>query len=77
MTPNEIRAELMLKGSSPTKIAEKAQRSKPEVSMCINGDRIYPEIREVIARELGRPIEKVFGKFHPQPKSGRAGAKAA
>jgi lambda repressor-like predicted transcriptional regulator len=69
MTPNEIRAEIIRKGSSLTKIAAKAKCTVPEISMCISGDRIYPKIRKVIARELGKRVDAIFGEHHPQPKS--------
>lgn len=68
MKPNEIRAEIIRRGLSLTKIAEKAGCSVPEISMCISGTRIYPSIRRVIARQLGRRVTDVFGKHHPQPK---------
>lgn len=68
MTPNEIRAELTKRGLSLTTIAADADCTVPEISMCISGDRIYPQIREVIASKIGRSVSRVFGKHHPKPK---------
>ena len=77
MKPLEIRAELMRRGFTLTAIAREAKCTLPQISMCIGGSRIYPEIRRVIARHLERPVEKVFGRYHPQPKIGTAWCKAA
>jgi lambda repressor-like predicted transcriptional regulator len=77
MTPNEIRSEIMLKGLSLTRIAAKAKCTLPEISMCISGARIYPEIRRVIARQLGRKVAEVFAEHHPQPRRRTSWCKAA
>lgn len=68
MKPNDIRAEIMRRGLSLTSIAADAKCTVPEISMCISGDRIYPHIRRVIAECLEKPVKKVFGRHHPQPK---------
>lgn len=72
MTPNEIRAAIIRKGSSLTELALEANCTLPEISMCVSGERIYPNIRQVIARKLGKPIERIFAKHHPQPKKAAA-----
>lgn len=71
MKPNEIKAEIMRRGLSLTSIAAEAKCTMPEISMCISGDRIYPRIRRIIASRLGKPVERVFGRHHPQPKRRR------
>jgi lambda repressor-like predicted transcriptional regulator len=68
MKPAEIKAELTRRDLQLTDIAAAAGVLLPEVSYCIGGSRIYPEIRKVIAAKLGLPLHKVFGKYHPQPK---------
>lgn len=77
MTPNEIKAALVLKGISLTDIAERAGSSVSEVSRCISGDGIYLKIRKVIARQLKRSLADVFAEHHPEPKKRYSWCKAA
>ena len=77
MTPNEIRAEFILRGLSLTKLAAEAECSVPEISMCISGARIYPNIRSAIAKKLGKPVDRVFGRHHPKPQRRSSWCKAA
>ena len=68
MTPLEIKISLMKVGISQRDIGRLAGDARPsEVSMCISGLRIYPEIRQAIARTLRKPVSSIFGKHHPQP----------
>jgi lambda repressor-like predicted transcriptional regulator len=68
LKPQEIKAEIMRRGLSLTSIAAEADCTLPEISMCITGYRIYPRIRRIIASRLGKPVERIFGRHHPQPK---------
>lgn len=62
--PHRIKFLLADKGYSVNRVADEGDFRPSEVSMCINGDRIYPAIRLFIAGLLGKPVEKVFGP-HP------------
>lgn len=68
MTPNEIRAELLRRGINLTMIADDEGCTVPQLSMCIGGSRIYPELREAIADRLKKPVGSIFGRHHPNPK---------
>ncbi len=65
MTPIEIKIELMKKGISQQSIADELEARKSEVSMCINGLRVYPPIRKAIAKKLKKPVNKIFNNHHP------------
>lgn len=68
MKPREIKAELINKGIKLTDIADKSDSSLSEVSRCISGNGLYLHIRDVIAKVLGKPVNKIFTKDHPKPK---------
>jgi transcriptional regulator with XRE-family HTH domain len=63
MKPNEIRAQLVLKGITQHSIAEKAGVSDQMVSMVINGYRNGKQaliIKKIIAEVLDKDIDEVF-----------------
>jgi lambda repressor-like predicted transcriptional regulator len=69
MKPLEIKAEIIRRGFSLTEIADDAGCSVPELSMCISGERLYVRLRRIIAKKLGKKVDDVFSKHHPQPKT--------
>lgn len=77
MKPQEIRAEMIRRGIGRDAIAKEANCTPPEISMCISGARIYPHIRQVIARHLGKPVDRVFGRHHPKQRRKFRWCKAA
>ena len=69
MTPTEIKANLMLKGKSLTDIAGEADCSLSQVSMCIKGNGLFQNVREIIANHLGKKVHEIFNDdCHPKPK---------
>ena len=68
MTPNEIKIELLKNNKTVTQIAHSCTAKlgrtifREQISMCIHKKREYPEIREVIAMELGTSVETLFGR---------------
>jgi len=62
--PHRIKYLLEEAGYTITRLAKENGFKIPEVSMCINGTRIYPPIRIAICRVINKPVETVFGA-HP------------
>lgn len=68
MKPEEIKADLIRKRTTLREIAVLADCSPSQVSMCIAGNGLYQNVREVIALKLGKPVNKIFNIHHPKPK---------
>ncbi len=68
MKPEEIKADLIRRSVSLREIAALAGCSPSQVSMCISGNGLYQNVREVIAVKLGKPVSKIFNTNHPKPK---------
>ena len=68
MKPEEIKADLVRKGISLRRVADLAECSPQQVTMCIKGNGLYQNVREVIAVLLGKPVNKIFNSHHPKPK---------
>lgn len=68
MNSREIKAKLILKGILLNEIAEEAHCSVAQVSMCINGNGLYLQVREIIAKHLGKNVHEIFNSSHPIPK---------
>jgi hypothetical protein len=62
--PHRIKYLLEEVGYTLTRFSAEHGFKKPEVSMCINKVRVYPEIRIAISNLIGRSVETVFGP-HP------------
>ena len=60
MTPNEIKAELVLRGIAVTKLAKEIKVAVPSVSQNISGVRATRHIQEHIAKRIERSWEQVF-----------------
>lgn len=63
MKPNEIRAELLLKGIRPTMIADKLKVSRAAVSSVISGKLKSMRIQEEIAQQIDRKVEEVWPQW--------------
>ncbi len=63
MKPNEIRAELLLKGIRPTMIARKLKVSRAAVSNVISGKFKSIRIQEEIAQLIDRTVEEIWPQW--------------
>ncbi|SEO97602.1 hypothetical protein [Propionispora vibrioides] len=63
MKPNEIRAELLLKGIRPTMIADKLKVSRAAVSSVISGKLKSMRIQEEIAQQIDRKVEEIWPQW--------------
>ena len=60
MKPNEIRAELVLKGITITSIAKAEGTKQPNVSAVISGNQKTKRIQVAVAKAIGKTVEEVF-----------------
>ncbi|HMM19952.1 MAG TPA: helix-turn-helix transcriptional regulator [Selenomonadales bacterium] len=63
MKPNEIRAELLLKGIRPAMIAGKLKVSRAAVSNVISGKFKSLRIQEEIAQVIDRTVEEIWPQW--------------
>jgi hypothetical protein len=68
MTYEERKILLIRKRKTVSGLARSFAKSKrgrtcrrEEMSQCIRGVRVYPELREYLAKELDQTIEQLFG----------------
>jgi hypothetical protein len=71
MTPLGRRAYLLTKGVTVSDLARRRKQQtrtrttfavlRKQLSMCLNGEREYPELRKFIARETDSTVEQLFG----------------
>jgi predicted amino acid racemase len=57
----EIKVLLLRRGLTISGLAEEFGCYRQELSMMINGRRVYPLLREKLARKLGYSVEQLFG----------------
>lgn len=62
MSPNEVKAELALRGVKQVEIARAVGISAAQVNRVIARLRRNAEVEREVARRLGKPVTKVFGK---------------
>ncbi|WP_425058402.1 hypothetical protein SCACP_30520 [Sporomusa carbonis] len=60
LTPEEIRAELILRKIKQVDIARSLGVSQAAVNRVISGDSVSQKIREEIAAILGRPVATIW-----------------
>lgn len=60
MTPNEIRAALILNEVKVIDIAKSLDLKHSNVSVVISGGKSTPRVRQAIADAIGRPVDEVF-----------------
>ena len=60
MNPTEIKIELLRSGVSQAEIAKKTNVTRSMVNMVVNGKARSKKIEDIIAYEIGQPVEKVF-----------------
>jgi len=60
MTPNEIRAALILNEVKVIDIAKSLCLKHSNVSVVISGGKSTPRVRQAIADAIGRPVNEVF-----------------
>ena len=63
MQPNEIRAELLLKGIRPAMIAKKLQVSRAAVSNVISGKFKSIRIQKEIAQRIDRTVKEIWPQW--------------
>jgi lambda repressor-like predicted transcriptional regulator len=62
VTPQEIKAALILKGVSQTSIAKELGVAKSLVSMVIYGAEKNAKVRKTIAKIIGQPVKEIWPK---------------
>jgi transcriptional regulator with XRE-family HTH domain len=62
LTPQEIKANLILKGITQASIAKKLGVTESLVSMVIHGKVKNSEVRKAIAKAIGKPVREIFPK---------------
>lgn len=60
MTPNQIRAEMMLKNIRPVDIARRLNVTRSAVTNVIKGVKTSQRIRKAIAEAIGKDVEAVW-----------------
>lgn len=60
MTPNQIRAEMMLKNIRPVDIARRLNVTRSAVTNVIKGVKTSQRIREAIAEAIGKDVEALW-----------------
>lgn len=60
MSNREIKALIVLKGTSISDIARQARVSRQWVSMVVNGHKKSKRIRKAIAQAVGKPVEELW-----------------
>jgi len=60
MTEKELRILMILTGVTQVSIARLCKVPRSYVNQVIKGVRTFPEIRQTIADEVGRPIEELW-----------------
>ena len=60
MTPKEIKRMLFDRDLTIGELADRFGCKREELSMCIHGHRVYPEIRKKLARTLKVPVKQLF-----------------
>jgi lambda repressor-like predicted transcriptional regulator len=63
LTPQEIRAALLIKGITQASIAKKLGVTESLVSMVVHGKEKNSEIRKAIAKAVGKPIREIWPKL--------------
>lgn len=66
MTPNEIRAALLIKGVKVNDIAKSLNLSHSNVSVVISGGRPNHKVRQAIANAVGKSISDLWPEKQPQ-----------
>lgn len=61
MSPLDIRIELMRRDLTISGLAEEFGCYRQQLSMLINGRRVYPALRQRLAAKLGFTVEQLFG----------------
>lgn len=60
MTPQEIRAHLILKDITQSSIAKELAVPASLVSMVIYGTEKTPRVRVAIAKAIGKPVQEIW-----------------
>lgn len=60
MHPEEIKAAMRMKGTTPAALADELNLSKSTVSQVINGVGTSRRVQEAIAKLLGKPVTAIW-----------------
>lgn len=77
MHPEEIKAAIRMKGTTPTAIAEELGVSRSMVSHVINGNARSARIQARIAQVIGKPVTAIWSTTKPTLRRTKAVALAA
>ncbi len=58
--PEEIKAAMRMKGTTPAALADELRLSKSTVSQIINGVGKSRRVQEAIAKLIGRPVDEIW-----------------
>jgi lambda repressor-like predicted transcriptional regulator len=67
MHPEEIKAAMRMKGTTPAALADELRLSKSTVSQIINGAGTSRRVQDAIAQLIGRPVDEIWA---PKAQSG-------
>ena len=62
MSPNEVKAKIILRGKTQADIARKAGVSRAAITMIIQRRGMSRRLRRLIALEIGEAYERVWGE---------------
>jgi lambda repressor-like predicted transcriptional regulator len=60
MTPLEIRAHMLLQGKNMKQFSESIGTSRQNIQYVVNGKRKSKNIRDAIAKFIGKPISEIW-----------------
>jgi len=62
MSPNEVKAKIILRGKTQAMIARKAGVHRSAITLVIQRRGMSRRLRRLIAREIGEAYERVWGE---------------
>lgn len=60
MHPEEIKAAMRMKGTTPTALADKLDLSNATISQVISGRSVSARVRGQIAQIIGKPVAEIW-----------------
>lgn len=70
MHPEQIKAEIRMRGTTPAAMADELSLSRMTVSNVIHGRSTSRRVADAIARLIGQPINRIWpGQYEPHRKN--------